>query len=234
MNPVPVMLTSAPTVSPEPGVTAVIVGAGPKATYVYVFDPRPFTESTLTLTSPAAWGGATTVRELSDKTSIENPGTTPKYTASVPVKPVPVRATTLPPVVLPAGGLTSVMVGRGPGATKVNWSAEPVALVPLGVVTVTSTGPAPSGGESTVRVVSETTSIDVPGWVPKSTAVAPVNPVPESSTGVPPAVAPPPGLTPVTVGADAAAAVPAMTMELVRRRALAATTRQFRIASMTL
>ena len=46
------------------------------------------------------------------------------------------------------------------------------------------------------------TTIEVPGFpVPKSTAVAPVNPVPETVTVLVPAAGPLVGLTPVTVGA---------------------------------
>ena len=52
-------------------------------------------------------------------------------------------------------------------------------------------------------VVSFTTVTFVAGVVPKSTAVAPVKPVPVIVTRVPPAVGPLVGLRPVTVGAAA-------------------------------
>jgi hypothetical protein len=87
----------------------------------------------------------------------------------------------------------------------VKWSAVLVALVPSGVVTVTSTTPA-------VDVAGDVAVIDVPlavvlavtvvaGTPPKSTAVAPVNPVPVSVTDVPPAMEPVAGEIPVTTGA---------------------------------
>jgi hypothetical protein len=77
------------------------------------------------------------------------------------------------------------------------------AEVPLGVVTVTSTVPAPEGA-LTVSEVELTTLMEVPGFAdPKSTAVAPVKPVPVTVTEVPPAAGPLLGLTPVTVGAGA-------------------------------
>ena len=59
------------------------------------------------------------------------------------------------------------------------------AEVPLGVVTVTSTVPVPAGAV-TVRLVAVTPVIEVPGFVPKSTAVAPVKLVPLTVTELPP------------------------------------------------
>ena len=82
------------------------------------------------------------------------------------------------------------------------WSAVLVALVPPGVVTVTSTAPSvPVAGAVAVIVVALLTvnAAGLPG--PKLTAVAPVNPVPVMVTDVPPVLGPEPGLTPVTVGA---------------------------------
>ena len=105
--------------------------------------------------------------------------------------------TLVPPAVGPAGGLALVTVG---GATKVNWSAAPVALVPPGVVTVTSTVPADSAGAVAV-ILLELLTVYAPAAVPpKLTAVAPVNPVPVIVTLVPPAVGPDAGLTLVTEG----------------------------------
>ena len=58
--------------------------------------------------------------------------------------------------------------------------------MPLGVVTVTLTVPVPAG-EVTVRLVAVTPLIEVPGLVPKLTAVEPeTNPVPLTVTEVPP------------------------------------------------
>ena len=85
-----------------------------------------------------------------------------------------------------------------------NWSLGALtAEVPLGVVTVTLTVPVPAG-EVTVRLVAVTPLIEVPGLVPKSTAVAPVKLVPLTVTEVPPAAGPLEGLTPVTVGSAGA------------------------------
>ena len=75
-----------------------------------------------------------------------------------------------------------------------------MADVPPGVVTVTSTVPVPAG-LSAVITVSLTTVKFVAGFVPKSTAVAPVKPVPVIVTMVPPAAGPSFGLTAETVGA---------------------------------
>ena len=71
--------------------------------------------------------------------------------------------------------------------------------VPDGLVTVTSTVPLPAG-LSAVIDVSLTTLRWVAAVVPKSTTVAPVKPVPEIVTGVPPASVPLVGFRPVTVG----------------------------------
>ena len=74
-----------------------------------------------------------------------------------------------------------------------------MALVPAGVVTVTSTVPEP-GGEVAVIWVAVSTVNAVAGLVPNPTAVAPVKFVPVIVTDVPPAAGPDEGLTPVTVG----------------------------------
>ena len=82
------------------------------------------------------------------------------------------------------------------------WSAELVALVPAGVVTVTSTVPmALAAGAVAVIVVSLTTVKEVAGLEPKLTAVAPRKSVPVMVTLVPPVSGPLLGLRAVTVGA---------------------------------
>ena len=76
-----------------------------------------------------------------------------------------------------------------------------VALVPLGVVTVTSTAPAACAGEVAVIEVALTT-VKLAAVPPNDTAVAPVKFVPLIVTLVPPAAGPLLGLTAVTVGVD--------------------------------
>src|SRR3984885_5188098 len=135
-----------------------------------------------------------------------------KSTLVAPVNPVPVIVTVFPPAIGPLFGEIDVIVG---GSTKVIWSAAEVALVPSGVVTVTSVFPAKSPFWPKVAVisVSETTvklSAGIEpktGTGPKSTAVAPVNPDPVIVTEVLPTAAPVLGLTPVTTGAVAARAL---------------------------
>jgi hypothetical protein len=83
----------------------------------------------------------------------------------------------------------------------VNWSAELVALVPPGVVTVTSTAPAEPAGEVAVIWVAELTVKVVALVLPSFTAVAPEKFVPVIVTVVPPAVGPLVGESEVTVGA---------------------------------
>jgi hypothetical protein len=74
------------------------------------------------------------------------------------------------------------------------------ALVPPGVVTVTSTIPAVWAGAVTVILELEFTVRLVPAVVPNLTAVAPVNPLPARVTRVPPAAGPLAGETAVTLG----------------------------------
>jgi len=63
-----------------------------------------------------------------------------------------VIVTEAPPDGSPERGLTAVTVGT---VVKLNWSAELVALVPSGVVTVMSTVPAEPGGAMAVIEVAE-------------------------------------------------------------------------------
>ena len=75
-----------------------------------------------------------------------------------------------------------------------------MALAPTGVVTMTSTVARPSAGETAVAEVAETTVKLVAAVVPKSTALAPVKPVPVMVTEVAPAGRPATGLMALTVG----------------------------------
>jgi hypothetical protein len=93
-----------------------------------------------------------------------------------------------------------VTVGATP--VYVNRSLTEVALVPPGVVTVTSTVPPVAlAGEIAVIEVALLTVNEVADVPPNLTAVAPVNPVPVIVTEVPPAAGPLVGEMPVTVGA---------------------------------
>ena len=80
------------------------------------------------------------------------------------------------------------------------------ALVPPGVVTVTSTAPCVPAGAVAVMELAETTVKLAAFAAPNRTAVAPVSPVPVIVTTVPPVVGPLFGLTDVTVGAGGGAA----------------------------
>ena len=82
-----------------------------------------------------------------------------------------------------------------------NSSAGLTALVPAGVMTVTLTVPVVPGGELTVIEVGEPTLTLVAAAVPKSTALAPVKPLPVTTTVVPPAGRPAAGLSEATDGA---------------------------------
>jgi hypothetical protein len=78
-------------------------------------------------------------------------------------------------------------------------SPEGAALVPFGVVTVTSATPEPAGETAVICVSLSTLKLDATA-APKRTAVAPVNVVPVIVTLVPPAPGPDDGLIAVTAG----------------------------------
>ena len=97
---------------------------------------------TVTSTGPAEPEGLVTVMDESLLT-VGVAAFDPKLTAVAWVKPVPVIVTVVPPATGPFDGLTFVTVGMGRNA---NLSDEDVGLVPISVVTVTSTVAAASGG----------------------------------------------------------------------------------------
>jgi hypothetical protein len=130
---------------------------------------------TLTLATPAP-GGLTAVIVPLLTTTMSVAGVVPKSTTVAPLNPVPVIVTEVPPAAGPLDGLIPLIVGAAT-AVYVNWSAGEVADVPRGVATVTFTVPVPAG-LSAVIVVSLTTVTPVAAFVPKSTAAAPVKPVP--------------------------------------------------------
>ena len=126
------------------------------------------------------------------------PAVVPNLIAVAPVNPVPVTVTQVPPAVGPLAGEMPVTFGR---AAYVNRSAVEVALVPPGVVTVTSVIPAAWAGDLTVILVADTTVREVVFFVvPNLTAVAPVNPVPVIVTTVLPVKGPLFGVILVTFG----------------------------------
>jgi hypothetical protein len=152
---------------------------------------------TLISTVPAARVGEVMVRVLSVVTSRPFPGVVPNMTAVAPVNPVPVMVTVVPPIAGPLVGEILVTVGTG---TYVNVSSVTIALVPLGVVTRTSTEPVPAGAVA-VRLVAELYVTLAAAIVPNEIVDALVNPVPVIVTVVPPAAGPFAGEMLVTVGA---------------------------------
>jgi hypothetical protein len=96
---------------------------------------------------------------------------------------------TVPPAVVPAV-ILRLLTDGAVALEYVKWSLLEVADVPLGVITVTSTVPAASGGDTAVNRLSVLTMKLVTGMLPKTTAVAPLKPLPFTATVVPPAVVP--------------------------------------------
>ncbi len=95
--------------------------------------------------------------------------------------------------------VTAAVTHPGNGA-KVKLSSPDVALVPLGVVTVTCTVPGACAGLTALTWESET-NVKLAAVDPNETPSTPVNPQPLIVTLVPPAAGPVLGETPVTDGA---------------------------------
>jgi hypothetical protein len=109
-----------------------------------------------------------------------------------------VIVTLVPPAAGPEDGLTPET--EGGAVLYVNRSAALVALVPLAVVTVTSTVPDPDGEFAVICVALMTVTL-VAALPPKLTVLPPTAKfAPVTVTCVPPPVGPDDGLTPVTVG----------------------------------
>lgn len=145
---VPVTVTVVPpAIGPAFGLTEPTVGNGVNvyscADVVAVLEPPGVV--TVTPTVPAASVGGVAVTDPSLLTVNDDAALVPKSTTVASVKPDPVIVTGEPPDRGPALGLIPVTIGIG---KYVNWSATDVALVPPSVVTVISTGPADSAGET--------------------------------------------------------------------------------------
>ena len=152
---------------------------------------------TATVTAPAAPDGVTAVIVVAFTTVKLPAATPPNVTPVVPVKSAPVMVTVVPPASPPDTGDRLDTVG-----TLAN--VKPFANVPVppGVITTTSAAPADRTGVTAVIDVALTTVNEAAFVDPNRTAVAPVKPVPEIVTDVPPPVGPVPGEMDVTVGAS--------------------------------
>jgi hypothetical protein len=194
-KPIPVMVTTVPPVcGPERGFTPVTAAAVKVNWSAVVATLVPSGVVTVTSTVPTGSSGVVAVIDVSE-VATNDADAVPKSTSVAPLKPLPVMTTDVPPVAWPESGLTLFTVG----GVKMNSSAVVAALVPSGVVTVTSTVPTGSAGVVALIEVSESTTngADV---LPKLTAVAPVKPLPLMVIVVPPVAGPEVGLTAVTVG----------------------------------
>ena len=149
-------------------------------------------------TPPEAVAGAVAFTWVAETGVTAVPLKVPNVTAVAPVRLVPVMVTTVPPARGPAVGATEVTTGV---RVYVNLSAVTTAVVPPGVVTHTSTGPAAAAGAVTFTWLAETLVRAVPAAAPNVTFDAFVRLVPVTVTTVPPARGPAFGVIDVTVGA---------------------------------
>jgi hypothetical protein len=144
-----------------------------------------------TSTLPAACAGDTTVHSVLVAQLTEVPAVVPNF-KTVPVlpgpKPAPITVTLAPPAVDPLDGLTLETIAR-----KLKRSLVTSALVPPGVVTVTSTVPTASAGANAVIVVDDTTVKLVAFVAPNVTDSAPIQLVPGLVTVVAPTSGAPDG-----------------------------------------
>ena len=148
--------------------------------YVYwspeVFgDLTAFTVAT-TATFPGACAGATTVHAVVEvqlrSAALVDPNT--KLVAVLPIaKPVPLTLTPLPPAGEPMARSSLVTVG-----VNLKRSTDEGTVVATGVVTLTSTTPAASGGETAVIELADVTLKLAALLEPNPTAVAPVKLLP--------------------------------------------------------
>jgi hypothetical protein len=191
------MIVSAvfPASGPPEGVTAVIVGT-PWCVNPLGTTAVPPGVATETLFTPAAPGGLTQVSEVSLATTTPVADAVPNRTAVVPVSPVPVIVTGVPPDTGPTLGDTLDIVGAG--WKYMNPPAS--ALVPPGVVTDTTLAPPEPGGTMAARVPSSTSTSPVAGTPPTSTDDAALKPDPVTVMTVPPPTGPESGATADTTG----------------------------------
>jgi hypothetical protein len=187
VKPEPVMVTDVPpAVWPYAGEMPVTFG--PVAEYVNlsadVFAEVPPGVVTVTSSVPVPAGDFTVIW-LSFTTTRLVAAVQSNFTDVAPVKPDPVIVTEVPPAAGPVAGEMAVTVGT---VTYVNLSADDIAEVPPGVITVTSTIPVPTG-DFVVIDVAVFQVID-PDVLPNFTPVALPRLVPVIVTEVPPAVGP--------------------------------------------
>jgi len=112
----------------------------------------------------------------------------PNLTPVVPRNPLPVTVTVVPPAGAPADGV--MLSTTGGGLTNLKLLAGVAAVVPSGVVTVTTTVPAACGGDTAWIWVADLTTYDLAVVVPKLTCCTVLNPDPVIVTEVPPDVGP--------------------------------------------
>lgn len=110
-RPAPLMETAVPpAVEPKAGVIVDIIGGASKVKVSELLVPP--VEVTVIGTVPIACEGVVTSTSESDTTFIAVPGMVPNSTLVVPVRPLPVIATCVPPLMRSADGSTAV--GAGP------------------------------------------------------------------------------------------------------------------------
>ena len=154
---------------------------------------------TVTATIPVERAGATAFNSVADTNVTVADETVPNLAVAPDAKFVPVIVTVFPPAIGPAAGVTAVTVGGGPYLYR---SAEDVALVPPGVVTVTSTVPTEPAGATAFNSVADTNVTVADESVPNLAVAPDAKFVPVIVTVFPPAVGPAVGLTAVTVGGE--------------------------------
>ncbi len=166
----PVMTTAVPPASgPWFGARPVTTGAG--ASYRYCTGAVvPDGVVTVTSTVPGSLpAGTVAVTSVSLTTVTAVAGTSPKWTADVPVRLLPLTVTVVPPAIGPNSGVMPVTAGGG------LWYVNcPAGSVLPRTVSVTSTAPAACAGAVAVTVEPSTTVTSVAATPPKETAVAPV------------------------------------------------------------
>jgi hypothetical protein len=203
VNPLPVRVTTVPPAVP-PLVVAKLVTAGADAAVTVTRSADtsadvPAGVTTVMSQTPAAPGRTVATIVVSDTTLKLVAGSEAKYTTVAPVKALPVITRFVPPAVPRLVVLNEVIDGTE-AAEYVKWSADPAEDVPPGPVTVMSTVPVAVLAGTVATITLSERTVNAAASVPKLTALAPVNPLPDTVNTAPPSVLPDDGVTAVTDG----------------------------------
>src|SRR5437870_12844859 len=158
----------------------------------------PATVVTTSSTPLAAWAAVVAVSEVLLTTLTLLAAVPPRLTVAPAAKPVPVRVTAVPPLLVPELGEIALTVGAGLVYLSLH---DALPIWPSELVTTTFTTPAAWAAVVAVSEVLLTTVTLVAAVPPRLTVAPAAKPVPVTVTAVPPLLVPELGEIALTVGA---------------------------------